>query len=204
MEGVVGAAPRTLESISLEVPFSPAWRHARPAPTAGTSRRTNPLFAPPRTYPPALQVPSACVNEVLHAISRRLHMARCVAIQGAYETGVLSEAALAALGRQCPFLASLDISSTRSVSDIAVDAASLPVLASFSSLASLRVKYHPATVAALPALLLQSDALRCGGRVALWERRKWAGPDRWRQMEIDVQDVAEQFPTCIIVLEATI
>jgi hypothetical protein len=159
-------------------------------------------ISPPFLVPP--QVPSSCVNEVLHAISRRLHMVRSVAIQGAYETGALAEEAFTALGRQCPFLASLDISSTRSVSDIAVGAASLPMLASFPSLASLRVKYDPTIVAALPALLLQSDSLRCGGRVALWERRKWAGADRWQEMETAVAAVAERFPTCSVVLEATL
>jgi hypothetical protein len=167
MECIIGAAPQTLESISLEVA-------------------------------------SQCVNPVLRAISRRLHMVRSVTIQGAHEVGCLSEEAVTSLGRQCPFLASLDISSAKSVSDLAFDPSSFAVLASFPSLTSLRVKYEEATVGSLSALLLQSDSLRVGGTVSLWERKKWIGAQRWAEMELTVGEIGKRFPTCNVRLEATI
>lgn len=167
MESIIGAAPQTLESISLEVS-------------------------------------SQCVNPVLRAISRRLHMVRTVSIQGAHEVGCLSEEAVTCLGRQCVFLSSLDIGSAKSVSDLAFDQSAFAVLASFPSLTTLRVKYDEATVGALVSLLLQSDSLRLGGSVALWERKKWIPPEKWAVMTRAVGEFRRRFPTCNVVLEATI
>ena len=128
-------------------------------------------------------------------VSRRLHMVRHLAIQSAHETGSISEEALTSLGRQCLFLTSLDISSTKSVSDIAFGASSFMRLAtSFPSLTTLRIKYEPATMMCMSDLLTQSDSLRLGGTIVLWERRKWMDASRWLEMEKGVGIVCKLCP----------
>ena len=117
-------------------------------------------------------------------------MIRQIAIQSSHETGHISEEALTCLGRQCLFLTSLDISSTKSVSDITFGASSFMRLAtSFPSLTNLRIKYESATMMCMYDLLTQSDSLRLGGTIVLWERKKWMDASRWLEMEKEVSSI---------------
>ena len=117
-------------------------------------------------------------------------MVRHIAIQSAHEKGSISEEALTSLGRQCLFLTSLDISSTKSVSDIVFGASSFLRLAtSFPSLTTLRIKYETATMMCMHDLLNQSDSLRVGGTILLWERKKWMDATRWLEMEKEVNSI---------------
>ena len=43
-------------------------------------------------------------------------------------------------------------------------------------------------------LLTQSDSLRLGGTIVLWERRKWMDASRWLEMEKGVGIVGKLCP----------
>jgi hypothetical protein len=149
----------------------------------------------------SLEIPSRTGDDVLNAVSKRLHIIRTLNIQGSHELGTLSSDALLQLGRKCLFLNSLEITSAKSVSDLSFDSSSFMMLASFPSLSKVRVKYDSVSMEHLPGLITQSDSLR---EVILWERKKWITPPNWDAMQRAVAAVNKKFPNCRVVLEPTL
>jgi hypothetical protein len=149
----------------------------------------------------SLETPSQTGDDVLRAVSKRLHIINSLHIQGSHELGSISSDALQLLGRKCLFLNSLEITSAKSVSDLVFDSSSFMMLSSFPSLTKLRAKYDATSIQFLSSLLTQSDSLR---QVILWERKKWISPQKWIAMLATVAAVHKQFPHCTVVLEPTL
>lgn len=150
----------------------------------------------------SLEIPSKTGDDVLNAVSKRLHIIQSLNIQGSHELGSLSADALLNLGRKCLFLTSLGVTSAKSVSDMCFSTgAAFMMLSSFPSLRTLRVKYDEVSIGNLRGLLTQSDSLR---EIILWERKKWIQPKMWSKMQQAVEAINTQFPHCSVVLENTI
>lgn len=146
----------------------------------------------------SLEIPSLTANDVLNAISRRLFLIESLSIQGSYECGVLSQESLLKIGRKCLYLKTLEVSSSKSVSDITLDVPAFSTICTFPSLKNLRVKYDLSLLDALPSLIRQSDTLR---NITFWERKKWISSQKWDAMTKEIEKINAEFPLCRISLE---
>ena len=149
----------------------------------------------------SIEIPSQTGNDAINAISRRLFILESLSIQGSYESGSLSQEAVLKLGRKCLFLNFLEVTSTKSVSDLQFDVPSFMTLASLPSLKKLRVKYDENLVNVLSDLLQQSDSLR---EICFWERKKWISVSKWEEMQNKLKAINIKYPLRKISLEAII
>lgn len=150
----------------------------------------------------SLEIPSQTGNDVLNAVSKRLHIIQQLDVQSSHELGSLSAEALLNLGRKCLYLTAFSVTSTKSVSDMSFDGgAAFMMLSSFPSLKTLRVKYDDVSITFLPDLLNQSDSLR---EIILWTRKKWIHADKWWEMQQAVESINNQFRHCNVRIEGTI
>jgi hypothetical protein len=127
----------------------------------------------------SLEIPSKTGDDVLNAISKRLHIIETLVLQAAYEVASLSPEFLLKLGRKCLYLNNFDISGTKSVYDLRFDVDGFMMLAAFPSLRRLRVKYDGIVIQCLSNLLIQSESIR---EIVLWERKKWLPQGKWKSM----------------------
>lgn len=149
----------------------------------------------------SIEIPSSTGNDILNAISRRLFILESLSIQGSYECGYFSQEAVLQIGRKCLFLNNLEVTSTKSVSDLKFDASSFMTLASYPSLKKLRLKYDDLLISHLSDLLNQSDSIR---EIIFWDRQKWVTQVRWEAMRFQIAEINKQFPSRIISLESII
>jgi hypothetical protein len=148
-----------------------------------------------------LEIPSLTVSDVLNAISRRLFLIENLSLQGSYEPGMLTQAALLKISRKCLCLKTLEIRSSKSVSDINMDVQSFMTFGMFPSLRSLRVKFDDALMSSASEMLRLSDSLET---LTFWERKKWIPVAKWDQMQCQINEINKQFPYRHINLESVI
>ena len=150
----------------------------------------------------SLEIPSQTGNDVLNAVSKKLHLIESLEIQGSHELGKLSAESLLNLGRKCLYLSSFSVTSTKSVSDITFNGVQdFLMLCSLPSLKKMSVKFDDISIQYLPDLLTRSDSLR---EVILWERKKWIPTQKWNKMLRQIDSINLQFPRCKVVLENTV
>mmetsp|Transcript_21459 Transcript_21459/g.20745 ORF Transcript_21459/g.20745 Transcript_21459/m.20745 type:complete len:507 (-) Transcript_21459:377-1897(-) len=146
----------------------------------------------------SLEIPSKTCDDVLNAISKRLHIIETLVLQAAYEVASFSPESLLKLGRKCLYLNNFDISGTKSVYDLRFDVDGFMMLASFPSLRRLRVKYDGVIIQCMSNLLIQSESIR---EIVLWERKKWLPQGKWKNMLKEIEKINMQFKYCKVVLE---
>ena len=150
----------------------------------------------------SLEIPSQTGNDVLNAVSKRLHLIETLEIQGSHELGTLCAESLLNLGRKCSYLSSFSVTSTKSVSDITFSGEeAFLMLSSLPSLKKMSIRYDSLSIQHLPDLLTRSDSLR---EVILWERKKWIPTRKWNEMLQRIDSINLRFPRCKVVLENTI
>jgi len=150
-----------------------------------------------------IEISSTLCDVLIAAITRRLKSLQRLTIEGAHDTGIVSTAAIDALGSKCRQLHYLNFDCPRSIGrlDFEDHVESFALFAThYPVLSELRLCYSESHVDSIQAMLLSSPSLR---RLILWERFRWLDVKKrstmqslasnWRQLcriEIVLEDVS--------------
>lgn len=152
-----------------------------------------------------IEIPSTLFDDLIVAITRRLTSLQRLTIEGAHDSGIMSVAAIEALGSKCRQLQYLNLDSPRSIGrlDFEDHIQSFALFSShYPALSELRLCYSElhSGEEGINVMLLNSPSLR---RLVLWERFRWLDAQKrstmqslasnWRQLcrvEIVLEDVS--------------
>lgn len=160
-------------------------------------------YTPSNLVDLTIEIPSTLFDVLIAAITRQLTSLQRLTIEGAHDTGIMSMAAIEALGSKCRQLQYLNLDSPRSIGrlDFEDHIQSFTLFSShYPSLSELRLCYSESHAEGIIVMLLSSPSLR---RLVLWERFRWLDAQKrstmlslassWRQLcrvEIILEDVS--------------
>lgn len=130
-----------------------------------------------------IEIPSSLFDGLIAAITRRLTSLQRLTIEGAHDTGIMSTAAIEALGSKCRQLQYLNLDSPRSIGRLDFEdyIQSFALFSShFPTLCELRLCYSESHAEGINAMLLSSPSLR---RLVLWERFRWLDEQKQSTMQ---------------------
>jgi hypothetical protein len=130
-----------------------------------------------------IEISSSLFDGLIAAITRRLTSLQRLTIEGAHDTGIMSIAAIDALGSKCRQLQYLNLDSPRSIGRLDFEdyIQSFALFSShFPTLSELRLCYSESHAEGIIAMLLSSPSLR---RLVLWERFRWLNEQKQSTMQ---------------------